>query len=279
MDELTTLERKVTELQAATQRWWAGEAEVGRVYFSRPRSKEDDVRWLTLQAARELGTAHRLLDDIGATLNELERSVERHDLEGILRSAYEEVRHYRLLADILELLTGKTIDPAAILPYSGCLKDRKGHPELPAMTEEVEITKKLYEEYGNLTEVALSFFEGAGGAIFYSGSKILDYSGVTYSNGEVEKKIAHAMLVIFQDEMRHGPVYITEAAKKIDAEEDFILAKKILETKARVHLRLRNETFGYPLSERRMREIDEGINIQPLPLNYRDLASNSLSSV
>ncbi|MEE9550670.1 MAG: hypothetical protein V3W08_09790, partial [Candidatus Binatia bacterium] len=55
-----TLRRRMEELQGAALQWWAGEAEVVRVYFSRKRTKEDDIRWLTLQAARELGTVARL---------------------------------------------------------------------------------------------------------------------------------------------------------------------------------------------------------------------------
>ncbi|MFQ5902897.1 MAG: hypothetical protein ACE5JO_04330 [Candidatus Binatia bacterium] len=239
-----------------------------RVYFSRKRTKEDDIRWLTLQAARELGTASRLLYNAPSMFDEIEVSVDRHEFEGAIRSIYEEVRHYRLLVDILESLSGQKVNPKAILPYAGTLKERKGHPELPAMTEEIEVTKRLHEQYGDLAEVALSFFEGGGAAIFYSGSRILEYPYISYSNGEVEKKIAEAMKVIFEDEMRHGPIHIPEAAKKIRTDEDFLLIKRIVEAKARAHLRLRNETFDYPLTENRMKEIDDDLNIEPLPVDY-----------
>lgn len=270
-----SLEEKIKELQRATERWWAGEAEVGRIYFSSERTKEKDVRWLTLQAARELGTAARLLEYVPGMFNEIDVSSDRHEVESMVRSVYEELRHYRLLADILECLTGDQINPQAILPYSGCLKERQGHPKLPAMTEEIAVTKRLRNEYGELAEVALSFFEGAGALIFYAGSKLLEFPYVSYSGGEIEKKIAHAMHVIFEDEMRHGPVHIPEVAKKIHTAEDFEVARNILETKAKVHLRLRNETFGYPLTEERMREIDDGINVQEIPLDYRNISTVS----
>lgn len=278
-DQDSGLERRIAELQAAPQRWWAGEAEVVRVYFSRKRKKEDDIRWLTLQAARELGTAVRLLDDAPGMVDGIEASVNRHEFEAAMRSLYEEARHYRLLADILEPLTGKKVDPKEILPYSGTLKERKGHPELPAMTEETEVTRRLYQEHGDLAEVALSFFEGGGAAIFYSGSKLLEYPFVSYSNGHVERRIAEAMKVIFEDEMRHGPVHIPEAARKIRSEQERQLARQIIEVKARVHLRLRNETFGYPLSEERLREIDQGVHIEPLPLDYLQVTPVSPYSI
>lgn len=270
-----TLDEKIKLLGQTPARWWTGEAEIGRVYFSRNRTKKDDIWWLMLQAARELGTAARLLEDAPGMFKEIDVSADRHEVEAHFRSLHEELRHYRLLADILESLTGERVDPKAILPYSGCLKDRQGHPELPAMTEEIEVTKRLLAEHGEVAEVALSFFEGAGAMIFYSGSKILEYPYVSYSNGEIENKIAHAMHVIFEDEMRHGPVHIAEAANKIDTERDFELAVRILEAKAKVHLRLRNETFGYPLTEERMREIDNGLNIEPLQLDYGSVSAVS----
>lgn len=278
-DQDFELEQRIADLKSAPQRWWAGEAEVVRVYFSRQRKKEDDIRWLTLQAARELGTAVRLLDVAPGMLDEIESSVDRHEFEGAMRSIYEEARHYRLLADILETLTATKVDPKEILPYSGTLKERKGHPELPAMTEEIEVTRKLYQEYGELAEVALSFFEGGGAAIFYSGSRLLEYPYVSYSNGQVERRIAEAMKVIFEDEMRHGPVHIREAAKKIRSEQECQMARQIIEAKAKVHLRLRNETFGYPLSEKRLSEIDQGVHIDPLPVDYLQVTPVSPYSV
>jgi len=87
------------------------------------------------------------------------------------------------------------------------------------------------------------------------------------------------MKVIFEDEMRHGPIHIPEAARKIRTGEDFLLARGIIESKAKAHLRLRNETFGYPLTDKRMREIDDGMNIEPLPVNYLEVTPISPYSV
>ncbi|MEE8075520.1 MAG: hypothetical protein V3T60_07855 [Candidatus Binatia bacterium] len=273
------LRRRMEELQGAVLQWWAGEAEVVRVYFSRKRTKEDDIRWLTLQAARELGTVARLLEDAPAMFEGIDSSVDRHEFEAAIRSIYEEVRHYRLLADILEDLKREKMDPKALLPLSGTLKERRGHTDLPDMTEEIKVTNRLYEQYGELAGIAMSFFEGGGAAIFYSGSKVLEYPFVSYSNGEIEVRIAEAMKIIFEDEMRHGPVHIPEAAKRLRTDEDFLRAKRIIEAKARIHLRLRNETFGYPLSEERMREIDEGKNTDPLPVDYLRISPVSPYSV
>jgi hypothetical protein len=268
------LERRIRQLREAPARWWAGEAEVVRVYFSRPRSAASDARWLKLQAARELGAAMRAARQAPKLFEAVEDTIDRHDLENAARGVYEEVRHYRLLADLLEEITGEKPRPAELLAYAGTLthaKERVGHPELPALTEHIATVKKLHAKYGDLTAAVLSFFEGGGAAIFHSGSKLLEYPYVSYSNGVIERKIAAAMQIIYEDEMRHGPIHIPEVAERLTSEADFEAAEAIIHAKAKAHLRLRNETFGYPLSDERMREIDTGIGVEPLRIDYQKI--------
>ena len=273
------LEQRIERLREAPARWWAGEAEAVRVYFSRPRSAADDARWLKLQAAREIGAASRLAAEAPRMFEAVDVTLDRHDLEAAVRVVYEEVRHYRLLADILEELTGEKPKPADLFARAGTLKQRVGHPELPALTEHVAVVKKLYEKHGELTGTVLKFFEGGGAAIFYSGSRLLEYPYISYSNHAIERKIAAAMKIIFEDEMRHGPIHIPEAAARLGADADFSAAEEIIAAKAKAHLRLRNETFGYPLTEARMREIDAGIGVEPLPVDYLGISPVSPYSV
>jgi hypothetical protein len=272
------LQQRIRQLRQAPARWWAGEAEVVRVYFSRTRTAASDARWLKLQAARELGAAIRAARGAPKLFEAVEDSVDRHDLENAVRGMYEEVRHYRLLADLLEEITGEKPRAAELLAYAGTLtnaKERVGHPELPAQIEHIAIVKKLYAKYGDLTAVVLSFFEGGGAAIFHSGSKLLEYPYVSYSNGVIERKIADAMKIIYEDEMRHGPIHIPEVAERLTSEADFQAAAEIIEAKGRAHLRLRNETFGYPLTEERMREIDAGIGVASLNIDYQTISAVS----
>ncbi len=76
---LPDVNQRVAELQETVARWWAGEAEIVRTFFSRERSKEDDIRWITLQAARELGTASRLLCDLPSMFEAIDSSLDRHE--------------------------------------------------------------------------------------------------------------------------------------------------------------------------------------------------------
>jgi len=80
---------------------------VVRVYFSWPRTAASDGRWLKLQAARELGAAMRAARGAPTLFEAVEDSIDRHELENAARGIYEEVRHYRLLADLLKELTGE----------------------------------------------------------------------------------------------------------------------------------------------------------------------------
>ncbi len=265
------LDERIAVLEAAPLRWWAGEAEIVRIYFSNPRTREDDLHWLKLQAARELGTVERLLEALPDDLAGIETAVGRDSFEASARAVYEEARHYRLLADIMEQIAGERPDPRELLALSGCQRERTGHPDLPAMTAEIEVTRRLQETYGELAEVALGFSEGAGAAIFYMGNRLLEFPYTSYSGGAVEKAIAEAMGVIFHDEMRHGPVHIPHIARAIRTDEDLETARLIITEKAVAHLRLRNETFGYPLTEARMAEIDAGTRVEPLPVDYRNI--------
>ena len=265
------LDERIAVLEAAPLRWWAGEAEIVRIYFSNPRTREDDLHWLKLQAARELGTVERLLEALPDDLAGIETAVGRDSFEASARAVYEEARHYRLLADIMEQIAGERPDPRELLALSGCQRERTGHPDLPAMTAEIEVTRRLQETYGELAEVALGFSEGAGAAIFYMGNRLLEFPYTSYSGGAVEKAIAEAMGVIFHDEMRHGPVHIPHIARAIRTDEDLETARLIVTEKAVAHLRLRNETFGYPLTEARMAEIDAGTRVEPLPVDYRNI--------
>jgi len=241
------------------------------VYFSNPRTREDDLHWLKLQAARELGTVERLIEALPADLVRIETAVSRDSFEASTRSVYEEARHYRLLTDIMEQIAGERPDPQELLALSGCQRERRGHPDLPAMTAEIGVTHRLLETHGELAEVALGFSEGAGAAIFYMGNRLLELPYTSYSGGAVEKAIAEAMGVIFHDEMRHGPVHIPQIAQAIRNDEDLETARHIITEKAIAHLRLRNETFGNPLTETRMAEIDADIHVEPLPVDYRNI--------
>ncbi len=277
MEQIITpaLQNRIKILEKTPLRWWAGEAEVVRTYFSRPRTRNDDLFWLKLQAARELGTVERLLHPLQHQLAQIEKELSRSEFETALRSVYEEARHYRLFADIIEQIAGEKPDAQELLDYSGTMRETKGHPDLPALTAEVEITVDLRNRHGALADIALGFFEGAGAAMFYAGSQLMEYEYSSYSGGKIEKEIAEAMAIVFQDEMRHGPVHIPRVAQAIQSDEEMATAINILETKSIAHLRLRNETFGNPLSDHRMKEIDAGIDVIPLPVNYTGLTPMS----
>ena len=53
MNEQETRERR-NDLTRYASRFWAGEAEIARTFFERPRAPEEHLRWLRVQAYKEL---------------------------------------------------------------------------------------------------------------------------------------------------------------------------------------------------------------------------------
>ncbi|MBI2368659.1 MAG: hypothetical protein HYV08_00125 [Deltaproteobacteria bacterium] len=250
------------ELQRLVAQFAAGEAEVVRTYFARPRTKEQDLAWLKRQAGRELGTARSVVENLVKASGSLDKGVPRRDFESMARALLEEVRHYRLLADLIEELQGAPVDPDELMRYGVWARN----PELPENNAHIDLVKRLRREKGELADLALSFFEGGGAGIFIAGSQV--------AGGALEQRIAEAMKVIAEDELRHGPVHLPRAAAQITDEAMFREVRQIVWEQGMQHLRLRNETFGYPLSEERLREIGEG-KIEPMPIDYFGITPGS----
>ena len=81
MDERESRERR-NELTRYASRFWAGEAEIARTFFERPRAPEEHLRWLRVQAYKELqprddGIIIRNIEYLVRDYPALERSVSR----------------------------------------------------------------------------------------------------------------------------------------------------------------------------------------------------------
>ena len=99
MDLPDEVKKTLTEILA---KYAAGNAEIVRTYFSRPRFREQDIVWLKCQAARELTTAWKFLDNLKDLQPKFEKEIKRRDYENLARGFSEELEHYRLFVAILE---------------------------------------------------------------------------------------------------------------------------------------------------------------------------------
>jgi hypothetical protein len=268
MDFPDEVKQTLTEILA---RYAAGNAEVVRVYFSGPRTREQDIAWLKCQAARELTTAWKFLDNLQDLRPKFEKAVKRRDYENLARAFSEELEHYRLFAAILEDELNEKIDVDELLTL-GVWSDNDSFPE---NTKKARYERELRASGDEMAKIALGIGEGGGSGWLIGLSRI--------SGGSLEQKIARAAREISHDEMFHGPIHIAAAARRIKTREQLESARKILAQYLQYHLRMKNEQFGSPLSKARLEEIDagkvqplEGVDFSPVGREREDLAAYAL---
>jgi hypothetical protein len=268
MDLSDEVKKTLTEILA---KYAAGNAEIVRAYFSRPRSREQDIAWLKCQAARELTTAWKFLDNLKDLQPKFEKELKRKDYENLARAFSEELEHYRLFVAILEEQFGEKIDVDELLTL-GVWSDNERFPE---NTKKARYEKELRASGDEMAKIALGIGEGGGSGWLIGLSRI--------TGGELEQRMAHAAREISHDEMFHGPIHIAAAARRIKTPEQLETAKSVLARYLRHHLRMKNEQFGNPLSKERLEEIDqgkvqplEGVDFSPIGREREDLAAYAL---
>lgn len=262
------VKKELTEILA---RYAAGNAEIVRAYFARPRSREQDISWLKCQAARELTTAWKFLGNLNHLKPKFERELKRSDYENLARAFVEELEHYRLFVAILEEEFSAKIDVDELLTL-GVWSDNERFPE---NTKKAQFERELRASGDELAKIALGIGEGGGSGWLIGLSRI--------TGGRLEQRVARAASEIAGDEMLHGPIHIAAAARRIETEEQLQNVKRILAQYLRYHLRMKNEQFGYPLSKERLEEIDqgkveplEGVDFSPVDRDREDLAAYAL---
>src|SRR5690348_9902410 len=109
-------DRAERELNAVLAQYTAGEAEVVREYFARPHTPAEYADMLRRQMGREVFCV-AWLERAARMGAEVERSVERHHLAGLLSQIAEEVKHYVLLADVAEWVLGRPLTAAEAREY------------------------------------------------------------------------------------------------------------------------------------------------------------------
>ncbi len=259
-------------LRSIIDRYTAGEAEVVRVFFSEPRGEKDYLEMILRQIGREVQIAH-WLPKAGPMGEKLEQGVGRWELYEALHQMADEIKHYALLADLAEWLVGRKLSADELRRYEvNAFWDPQvpehylNHPLLPEATEMVEVTRRLLTEYERtFWKGIVQLSEGGGGGAFVEGSRV--------QGGEFHRRFAAAMGEIVADEMRHGPEHLDEFVERhVHSESDLDRAEEALTAVMAQHLRVRNEIYGFPLSEERLAAIGRG-EIGPPPVQPEPVAS------
>ena len=242
------------EMQALAQRFWAGEAEICRRFWSVPRTTEEQARWLRLQVYKEMfgsglaghpdGIIRGFIDRLSATLPHAQTKEQRDEFERDIRVLGEEFNHYRLFADILEEASGEPVR----------LEHLRGW-QLPEDAKLQQVRQSARERRGRVGEAAIGFTEGGGASFFYEGRRL--------SGDPLSDSIAAACAVVFGDETEHGEHGASEFANNLHTEEEWTEAREIVIAICQQRLRMRYEMFGLPIDESRIAEITDG-QIEPL---------------
>lgn len=243
MDKNRSLELS-HELTKFASRYWAGEAEVARTFFAEERSDQEHLRWLGLQANKELqpregGIIERLITKLGDDFPHLEKTVSRDDFLYTMQFLMEEFRHYQLFADVIDYITGRRITMQELVNY-----------DLPGDQELRRIRADYATKHGDLARFASSFCEGGGASIYYEGMII--------KGSELNERIAKACKSVYDDEVDHAVHGASDLTALAKTDEDWELAKEMVKTISMQRVKMRNEQFGSPLSDTRLAEIAKG---------------------
>jgi len=228
----------IREVEETFARYWSGHFEVVITFFARPRPPEELIAWLDVQLYKEIhvvpGKAQALLDKY----DRLDSDVERGEYEAEAYELADEIQHYRLLADIRELLTGKRIKATEAKPTPEQLK--------------LEAVRRRYSGGGELAKAVGGFSPGGGVAFAAAGSMI--------DGGPVERLLAQAFKVIYRQELVHYNQrrFVFDRLARDSDPAQYPEALQYARELARQHFILRNESFSHPLSPERVKEIDSG---------------------
>ncbi len=228
----------VQQIEAVFHQFWGGHYEVVKTFFGQPRPREQLIAWLELQLYKEIHVVPDKVREILEMYERLDTEIERGEFEAECYELADEVQHYRLLADVLEPMTGQR-RPAL---------DYKPTPE----QLELEGVRRKYAS-GSAFVRSVGGFSPGGGTAFAAAGCLID-------GGPVERQLAAAFEVIYRQELQHYNKNrfrfdrLAGEAAPPELEQALCYAQEL----ARQHFLLRNSSFAHPLSSRRVAEIEAG---------------------
>jgi hypothetical protein len=214
--------------------YWEAEATIVRRFFKSKPTREDHIFWLKAQLWKELHPVdgyftglQRELNLLVASFPEIDKTIERHQYHSLLEQLTQEFNHYVLMADVLEYLLGHRIsaDDTFQLPQEKKLGD----------------VRRAYANSGSAVDkAAVLVTEGGGARMFREGRKL--------KGGRLERMIARAMEVVYQDEKNHYKEAAREAARVLQNERDLARMKKAVHEVSLQRVYMRNEMFKEQLT-------------------------------
>jgi hypothetical protein len=227
------------ELIGTALPYWEAEATIVRRFFKNKPNREDHIFWLKAQLWKELHPVdgyftglQKELNNLAASFPEIDKTVDRHRYHSLLEQLTQEFNHYVLMADVLEYLLGHPVsaDDTFQLPQEKRLGDMR----------------RSYANSGSAVDkAAVLVTEGGGARMFREGRKL--------RGGRLEKMIASAMDVIYQDERNHYKEAAREAARAVRNKLDLARMKRAVHEVSLQRVYMRNEMFKEPLTSKEIK--------------------------
>ena len=255
------------QLIAAAAPYWAGEADVFRVYWSwERRTRESDRRWLALQCYKEVWGSGLVPLDKGiflapaeqlvAMFPKIDLSIDRHEVLEVAEGLRAEFAHYCAFADAYDALA---------LPGEPKLNP---HAIKSGWKEDLELSELRFahkRENPKLGERATRFTEGGYCTLFSEGMSLQDRT--QGAHGRANRLIARACAKVYDDEFGH----MLKGIVGLDAENlsagDWKTLERMSVEQLKGRIRMRNSQFGFPLAGKRLEDALGG-RLAPLEFDY-----------
>lgn len=250
---MTRDEAGLRALFTAAAPLWTGEAEIIRAYFSSPlRTVDTDLLWLRRQCFKEFwgsgfsrydrgGLFPGVLRNLVATTPDIDITVDRHEVLGVLDVLREEFSHYCAFADAHD-----AIRPAGT--------PRLNPHVLQGWPEEDELTALRHRHqdlHGPLGFRACRFTEGGYCRLLVEGMSL-------GGRGGRDEAIATACKAVYADEHGHLRSGIEGVAREDWTAADWTLLTMLVLEQLRQRIHMRHAQFSRPLPAARIAAILRG---------------------
>src|SRR5687767_1568215 len=214
--------------------YWETEATIVQRFFKSKPSREDHIFWLKAQLWKELHPVdgyftglQKELNNLVARFSEIDKTIERHQYHSLLEQLTQEFNHYVLMADVLEHLLGHPVSAEDTF-------------QLPQEKKLGDIRRAYANSGSPIDKAAVLATEGGGARMFREGRKL--------KGGRLERMIASAMEVVYQDEKNHYKEAAREAAGEVHSKQDLTRMKDAVREVSLQRVYMRNEMFKEPLT-------------------------------
>jgi hypothetical protein len=249
------MNRYVKKLTQLARAYRAAEEAIVKAFFARPHRKNDHLLWLRAQAFKEYSAIKPIFTALSKLYPEIDRGIDRRDYETLTEKLADETKHARLVMDLLEELSGRSVTFKDLL----WLPEDKKLAKIRARYSRSTATllhgsgkiraREIRRQDESLERAAITLTEGGGGALYQVCSQL--------KKTGVEGNIARVFHEILLDEVGHKDSGGRALASLVTSKKSFERAAKIIREVSAQRLRMRNEQFGFPLSEAAVKTLDQ----------------------